>query len=207
MPCSVLVSGAEWGDHLPQTDVSTAPDMLPPRDRNPLSCHISTFVALSPQYRINVRAGTALLEATEEGWDEVLLQHGEVLLLVSTARHHRLPSPPGQEMQGALFTQGTPNWRHSRVKPNKTHLDPPLPMELKDCLGLVGGEDMPTFGQLLRLGVGLVAGVGLATRDISDEVFSTPEVEPGPPVCTHHPLFLKRSAHDSPPSSCTRGKS
>ena len=30
MPCSVIVSGAESGDQLPHTDVSTAPDMPPP---------------------------------------------------------------------------------------------------------------------------------------------------------------------------------
>ena len=58
-------------------------------------------------------AGTALGEATEERWDEVLLQQGKVLVLVRTARHHGLPSPPGQEMQGALFAQWTPGWRHS----------------------------------------------------------------------------------------------
>ena len=57
-----------------------------------------------PQYRINVQAGTALGEATEERWDQVLLQRGEILVLVSTARHHGLPSPLGQAMQGALFT-------------------------------------------------------------------------------------------------------
>ena len=128
MPCSVIVSGAESGDPLPHTDVSTSPDMLPDCDRNPSSCHISTFVALSPQYRIHVEAGTALGEAKEERWDEVLLQQGEVPVLVSTARdHHVLPSAPGQEMQGALFTQWTPDRRHSGVKPNITHLDPPPP--------------------------------------------------------------------------------
>ena len=108
MPCSVIVSGAESGEELRHTDVFTAPDMLPPLDRHPSSCHISTFVALSPKYRINVQVGTALGEATEERWDEVLLQQGEVLVMVSTARHHGLPSPPGQQMQGALFTQWTP---------------------------------------------------------------------------------------------------
>ena len=51
MPCSVIVSGAQSGDQLPHMDVSTAPDMLPPLDRHPSSCHISTFVALSPQYQ------------------------------------------------------------------------------------------------------------------------------------------------------------
>ena len=79
---------------------------------------------------------------------------------------------------------------------------PPLPVELKDCLGLLdreGGEDMPTFGQLLLLGVGLEARVRLATRDMVDDIFSPPEVEPGPPVCTHHPLFLSRSTHDISP--------
>ena len=127
MASSIIVSGAESGDQLPHTDVSTAPDMLPPPDRYPSSCHISTCVALSPQYCINVQAGTALGEATEERWDEVFLQQGEVLVLVSTARHHGLPSPAGQEMEGALFTQWTPDRRHSRVKQNTTHLDPPPP--------------------------------------------------------------------------------
>ena len=88
MPSSVIVSAAESGDQLPNTDVSTAPDMLPARDLTPSGCHIATFVALSPQYRINVQAGTALGEATEERWDEVLLQQGEVLVLVSAALHH-----------------------------------------------------------------------------------------------------------------------
>ena len=58
---------------------------------------------------------------------------------------------------------------------------------------------MPTFGQLLLLGVGLEVWVGLATRDMVDDIFSPPEVEPGPPVCTHHPLSLSCSAHDISP--------
>ena len=105
MPCSIIMLGAESGDQLPHTDVSTTPNLLPPRDRNPSSCHISTFVALSPRYRINVQAGTALGEATEERWDEVLLQQGEVLVLVSTARHHGLPSPPrAKDARGTVHT-------------------------------------------------------------------------------------------------------
>ena len=95
-------------------------------------------------------------------------------------------------MHGALFTQWTPDWRHSGVKPNTTHLDPPLPLELKDCLGLLdgeGGEDMPTFGQLLLLGVGLEAWVGLATRDMVDDVFSPPSwSQPPPRVHTPPPV-------------------
>ena len=111
-------------------------------------------------------------------------------------------------MQGALLTHWTPDRRHSWNKPNTTHLDPHLPLELKDCLGLLdgeGGEEVPTFGQLLLFGVGLEARVGLATRDMVDDTFSPPEVEPGSPVCTHHPLFLSRSAHDISPISVHAG--
>ena len=153
--------------------------------------------------------GTGLGEATEERWDEVLLEQGGVLVMVSTARHHGLPSPPGQKMQGALFTQWTPNRRRSGVQPNTTHPDPPTPLELKDCLGLLElgvGEDMPTFGQLLLLGVGLVARVGLASRHVMDDVFSHPEVQPGPPVCTHRPLFLSCSAHGISPVTVREGE-
>ena len=155
------------------------------------------------------QAGTVLGEATEERWDEVLVEQGEVLARVSTARHHGLPSPPGQKMQGALFTQWTPNRRHSGVKPNTMHLDPPTPLVLKDCLRMLEwgvGEDVPTFGQLLLLGVGLEARPGLASRDVVDTVFSPPEVQPGPPVCTHHPVFLFRSAHGISPVTVREGE-
>ena len=94
MPCSVIVSGAESGDQLPHTDVSTAPDMLPARDRNPSSCHILTFVALFPQYRINVQAGTAMGEAKEERWDEVCSNRGRSSSSLAPPKHHGLPSPP-----------------------------------------------------------------------------------------------------------------
>ena len=101
---SVIASGVESSDLLAHTDTSTAPHVLPASDRSKLECHLSTFVALSPQYRLGIQAGTALGEARVERWDEVLLNQGEVLIMVSTTRHHGLPTPPGQEMQGALFT-------------------------------------------------------------------------------------------------------
>ena len=41
--------------------------------------------------------------------------------------------------------------------------------------------------------------MGLATPDMVVDVFSPPQVEPGPPVGTHHHLFLSRSAHDISP--------
>ena len=58
-----------------------------------------------------------------ERWDEVLLNQGEVLIMVSTARHHG--PPPGQETQGALFTQWTLDKKHVNVQPNAIYLDPP----------------------------------------------------------------------------------
>ena len=65
---------------------------------------------------------------------------------------------------------------------------------------------MPTFGQLLLLGVGLEARVGLANRDVVDDVFSPPEVQPVPPVCTHHAMFLSRSAHGISPVTVREGE-
>ena len=41
--------------------------------------------------------------------------------------------------------------------------------------------------------------MGLATHDMLDDIFSPREVEPSPPVFTHHPLFLSRSAHEMSP--------
>ena len=207
MPCSVIVSGAESGDQLPHTDASTAPDMHPPR-QPPLQLPHLHLRGPLPKVPPQHPGGNGAGEATEERWDEVLLEEGEVLVMVSTARHHGLPSPPGQKMQGALLTQWTPDRRHSGVKPNTTHLDPPTPLELKDCLGLLEwgvGEDVPTFRQLLLLGIGLEARVGLASRDVVGDVFSPPEVQPGPPVCTHHPLFLSRSAHGISPVTVREG--
>ena len=115
------------------------------------------------------------------------------------------PPPPRARDAGGIVTQWIPDRFHSGVKPNTSHLDPPLPLVLKDPLGVLDGEgveDVPTFGQMLLLGVGLGAPVVLSTRDMVDDIFSPPEVEPPPPpppVCTHHPLFLSRPAHGISP--------
>ena len=203
MPSSVVVSGAESGDQLLHTDVSTAPDMLPLLDRRPSSCHISTFVALSPQYRINVQSGTSLGEAMEERWDDILPQQGDILVMVSTARHHWLSSSPGQQMQGALFTQWTPGRRHSGVKPNTTHLDPPTPLELKDCLGLLGwgggGEGRAHVRATVAVGCWIGSSGGAGRPGCGGRRLQPPRGAARPPMCTHHPLFLSRSAHGISP--------
>ena len=103
-PGSVIVSGVESSNELAHTDTSTASHILPPSDRSKADCHLSTFVALSPQYRLSIQAGTALGEAQVERWDEVLLNQGDVLIMVSTARHHGLPppTPPPRHARGPM---------------------------------------------------------------------------------------------------------
>ena len=94
-PGSVILSSVESGDHVAHMDTSNPPPpVLPPSDRSKLDCHLSTFVALSPRYRLRIEAGTALGEAQVERWDEVLLKQGEVFIMVSTARHHGPPPRP-----------------------------------------------------------------------------------------------------------------
>ena len=75
-------------------------------------------------------------------------------------------------------------------------------MELKECLGLLdgeGGEDMPIFGQLLLLGVGLEAPVGLATRDLADDIFSPLRCSQAPPCAHTTPCSSPAPPKTSPP--------
>ena len=95
---------------------------------------------------------------------------------MSTARHHRLPSPPGKRCKGHC-SRSEPWIGVIRGLSRTRRISTPFPLELKDCLGLLdgeGGEDVPIFGQLLQFGVGLEARVGLATRDMVDDIFSPP---------------------------------
>ena len=46
-------------------------------------------------------------------------------MMVTTARHHA-PPPPGQDMQGALFTQWTPDKKHVHLVPNTSSVLEPL---------------------------------------------------------------------------------
>ena len=104
---SIIVSGVESGDPLAHMDTSTAPHVLPPSDRAKSDCHLSTFVALFPEYRLNIQAGTALGEAQVERWDEVLLSQGEILIMVSTTRHRCPPPiPPAKTCKGPCSPSG-----------------------------------------------------------------------------------------------------
>ena len=116
--------------------------------------------------------------------------------------------PPGQEMQGHCSRSGPLIGvirGLSRIRRISTTL---LPVELKDCLGLLdgeGGEDVSTFVQLLLFGVGLEARVRLATRIMADDIFSPPRGGARPPrVHTPPPVPLPlRPRHL--PRHCARG--
>ena len=60
---------------------------------------------------MEVCAGTALGEAEEVRWDTTQLQRGNILLMVATSRHHRMPALPESKdaLQGALFNLWTPD--------------------------------------------------------------------------------------------------
>ena len=68
-----------------------------------------------------------------ERWDEVLLDQGEVLIMVSTARHHA-PPPRPRHARGLVHSVD-PDEKHANVLPNATHLDPPTDPLLKKILG------------------------------------------------------------------------
>ena len=101
-------SGEESSDQLIHTDTSIAPHVLHPSDRAPADSHLSISVALSPHYRLNIHAGTALGEAQVERWDKVLLNHREVLIMVSTTHHHAPPPPPNNKCCGPCSHSGPP---------------------------------------------------------------------------------------------------
>ena len=117
----------------------------------------------------------ALGEAEVERWEEVLLNQEEVLVMVSTDHHRGLPPPAGQDMQGAVFTQWTPDKKDLNMLPNTTHFDPPTVMPLKTILGIFGQQEIPKYGQVLFVrGGGLEAHLGLAVEDLRNHVFTPP---------------------------------
>ena len=96
----------------------------------------------------------ALGEAEVERWEEVLLNQEEILVMLSTDRHHGLPPPAGQDMQGAVFTPWTPHKKDLNMLPNTTHLDPPTVMPLKTILGILGSKRSPSMAKSFSSGGG-----------------------------------------------------
>ena len=126
-PGSVIVASAGSWSQLPHTDVATHPGVLPPKDGDISGCHLSSFLCLSEEYQVQVKAGTALGEAGEVRWDTIQLQRGDMLLMEATNRHHGMPALPDAKdgLQGALFNLWTPTAKYRHHQPNTTHLDPP----------------------------------------------------------------------------------
>ena len=130
-PGSVIVASAGSWSQLPHTDVATHPGVLPPKDGDISRCHLSSFLCLSEEYQVQVKAGTALGEAGEVRWDTIQLQRGDMLLMEATNRHHGMPAllDAKDGLQGALFNLWTPTAKYRHHQPNTTHLDPPPPRE------------------------------------------------------------------------------
>ena len=93
-PGSVIVASVGSGAQLTHSDVATHPEVLPPDSRDISGCHLSSFLCLSQDYQVALRAGTALGEAGEARWDTIQLETWDMLLMVATSRHHGLPTPP-----------------------------------------------------------------------------------------------------------------
>ena len=141
-----------------------------------------------------MRAGTALGEAGEARWDTIQLHRGDMLLMVATSRHHRLPALPDSKdgLQGALFNLWTPDRAHKHHKPNTTHLDPTPPKEALDVPRDLSSWDFPSVDQVLWVGKGTVGRVGLWEGDAAQALFADPPewVVAGSPTCCFHPNFL-----------------
>ena len=132
-------------------------------------------------------------EAIEERWEEVLLQQGEVLVLVSTARHHGLPSPPGKRCMGHCSRSGPPIsviCRLSRIQRMSTPTSPWSLNIASACWTGRAGRTCSFLGNCWcwrlhwRLGSGGPPGTWWTTSS------APPRGGARAPVCTHHPLFL-----------------
>ena len=131
-------------------------------DRDISGYHLSSFLCLSEDYQVAVKARTALGEAGEARWDTIQLQRGDMLLMVDTSHHHGLPALPDFKdgLQGALFNLGTPDRAHKHHQPNTTHLDPTSPEEALHVAGDLSSWDFPGVDHVSLVGKGAVGRVG-----------------------------------------------
>ena len=118
-------------------------------------------------------------------------------------------SPPGERCRGHCLRNGPPIGvirGLSRILRIRT---PPAPWSSRTTSGCWNGSwgrTCPRSGNCCcwvldwRLGWGWPAGTWWTTSS------APPEVQPGPPVCTHHPVFLSRSAHGISPVTVREGE-
>ena len=92
-----------------------------------------------------------------------------------------------------MFTQWTADKQHRHIVKNATHCDYVPVSAVKGFMGTVDQNMVPTWHQVLWLGRGVEAIVGLGTK-LDMDTMSNPE-EPGVvPTCEFHPVFLSRSS-------------
>ena len=147
---------------------------------------------------MRLQVGTALGDAGEASLDTIQRRRGDMLLMLACNRHHGMPALPGARdgLQGAPFNLWTPDAKHRHHQPNTTQLDPNPPLEALAVAGNLSSWDRPSVEQVLWLGTGAVATVGLWERDAAQALFTdAPEVAPSaPPTFPYHGTFLSRCA-------------
>ena len=79
-------------------------------------------------------------------WDKVLLKQGELLIMVSNIHHNGLLPPLRPRNAGALFMQWTPDRKPVNLLPNSTPLDLLSDPLLKNFLGTLEQQEVPTYG-------------------------------------------------------------
>ena len=126
-------------------------------------------------------------------WDEVLLNQAEILVIVSTTRHHG--TPPSQDMQGALFTLWT--MQEACKFGAQCHLpQTPLTRFSRNFLGRFISVTSPRTANSFGGGVGGPFG---ADREGPPGCCFHPPAQEGPHMCGYHPTFATRSAADLHP--------
>ena len=107
---------------------------------------------------------------------------------------------------GVIFTQWTPDKRRRHIAKNATHLDLVLVPAVKGFTGSLDQDLAPTCHQVLWLGRGVEATVGLANKDMVDTIIIP--MEPGAAhTCQFHPVFPSPAATTSPTSPSEKAES
>ena len=175
-PALVVVSKG-YAHQFDHTDTCRDPFVLPPSDGQVSRCHHSTFLVLSPEYRIKLRSGSAYANVRDTRFDVLLLSHGDLCVVMTTSRHHGMPPPHGLPHQGVMFTRRTMDKQHRHIVKNATHLDRVLVPGVKTFMGALDQHTVPTSLLVLWLGRGIARTVGLDNKDMVGTIFD-PE-EPG----------------------------
>ena len=85
-------------------------------------------------------------------WDEVLVNQGEVLIMVSTTRLHA--SPPGPTNAGGPVHAMDPRHKAPKCGANAAYLELQNETKLKRFLGALDERHVSTLGQTVFMGLG-----------------------------------------------------